>query len=72
MFIVALIAYAAANGIAENKLWPFRHLAAAPVFLWGEELASFQERESLRKNLFWVVIVGFFVSLVAGIATLLV
>jgi hypothetical protein len=71
-FLVLLLSLNTANALASRKLWLFKLITAEPVFLWGEQLTTFNDRESLRKNLFWSVLVGFFVSLIAGFATLLV
>lgn len=57
--------------IAESPPPMFRRLLDEPVFLWGDEAAAFAERETFRRNVVWVVGIGFIVSLGAGIATLL-
>jgi len=57
--------------IAEKKFRLMRILASEPTFLWGEEVSNSVDRETLRKNIFWGVIVGFLVSLVAGLVPLL-
>ncbi len=72
LFATLGLAISTTSYLWNTKLQTSSFLNATPVFLWGDELTAFRERESLRKNVFWVVLVGFFVSLVAGIVTLLV
>ena len=50
--------------------WLFKNFSGSSHFLWGDEPYYFAKREKLRSNLFWVIFIGFFVSLLAGIATL--
>ena len=71
-YMIGLATIALFNGVKHDHFVVSKFLAPEYVFLWGDELTSFAERESLRKNLFWVVLVGFFVSLFAGVATLLI
>lgn len=70
-FALGVIGTRAYGRLSENKSWLAKHFAAEPIFLWGEEVTAYNERETIKKNIFWVVIVGFFVSFVASIATLL-
>lgn len=67
-FVLVLMAHTA---IAEKQFKLLRTLSSEPLFLWGEEISHAADREALRKNIFWVVIVGFLVSLVAGVVPLL-
>jgi hypothetical protein len=50
--------------------WLVYLLGHDSTFLWGEELKLYPTREQLRRNVFWVVFVGFFVSLAASLITL--
>lgn len=71
VYMLAMIGIRSYSRISEKKSWLVKHLAADSIFLWGEEIAAFNERETMKRNLFWVVIVGFFVSFFASIASLL-
>ena len=50
--------------------WLYKSFSGSSHFLWGDEPFSYAKREKLRSNLFWSIFIGFFVSLLAGIATL--
>lgn len=43
-------------------------IAPESVFLWGDELTANESRERTRRNWFWGILVGFLVSLAAGLA----
>lgn len=58
--------------IAEKKFRILRIFSSEPVFHWGEEVASSGDRDALRKNILWVVVIGFIVSLLAGLVPLLI
>lgn len=57
--------------IAEKKFILLRTVSSESLFLWGEEVSQVADRETLRKNVLWVVIIGFLVSLTAGLVPLL-
>lgn len=67
-FIALLMAHTA---IAEKKFKLVRILSSEPIFLWGEEISHSEDRETLRKNIFWVIVIGFIVSVLAGFVPLL-
>lgn len=73
--LVLALAYAVAGfymrNVAEGTPRLFRRLSDDSVFLWGDELTAFADREAFRRNVVWVVGVGFLVSFAAGVATLL-
>lgn len=46
--------------------WFTRYFGPESVFLWGDEVEYYQNREQLRKNVFWMVLVGFLISFVAS------
>lgn len=70
-FIMVVLLLMAHTAIAEKKFPLLRTLASEPLFLWGEEISHAADRDALRKNILWVVIVGFLVSLVAGLIPVL-
>ncbi len=51
--------------------WVRRIFGPESVFLWGEEEVEYLEREKLRKNIHWTILVGYFVSFFASMATIL-
>lgn len=51
------------RSIAVNKL-----LGPEAVFLWGQQEVEFQNRERIRDNFYWVVVVGFVVSVLGSLA----
>ena len=59
------------TAVAEKQFRLLRIFTSEPLFLWGEEIAHAAERETLKKNILWAVVVGFIVSLAAGIIPLL-
>jgi hypothetical protein len=70
-YIAIVLLLMAHTAIAEKKFRWLRIFASEPLFRWGEEISHAAERESLRRNIWWVVIVGFVVSLAAGFVPLL-
>ncbi len=70
-FVALLLLLMAHTAIAEKKFKVVRILASEPLFLWGEEISNAADRESLRRNILWTVVIGFLVSLVAGLVPLL-
>ena len=38
-------------------------------FCWGDNLLLFEKTETRRKNIFWIVIVGFIISVVSGLVS---
>lgn len=50
--------------------WIQQNFSTQSVFLWGEEESEYGDRIKLQSNIYWVVVVGFAVSLVSGIALL--
>jgi hypothetical protein len=53
--------------IADRPKWVIKYFGPESVFLWGDETQSFTQREETRKNIFWVAIVGFLISVGAGV-----
>lgn len=47
--------------------WLRKLLGPESVFLWGDEEKRFREREQMRRNLFWGVVVAFIVSVISTI-----
>jgi hypothetical protein len=37
------------------------------VFYWGDEIARFDKAKAVKKNLFWVCVVGFVISFAASV-----
>ncbi len=54
--------------INETSLPPFiaRFLGPESSFLWGEEIQYFRNREQLRTNIMWVIIIGFIISVISS------
>lgn len=69
VFMIAMLSTFMARFSGLPK-WFTKCFGPESVFLWGNELQQYGEREQFRKNLQWVVIVGFFVSLSAGFISL--
>jgi hypothetical protein len=65
VWIAALIFVSAVIG--ERPDWAAKFFGPESVFLWGDEVQCFTQREDTRKNIFWIAIVGFLVSLGAGV-----
>jgi hypothetical protein len=47
--------------------WYIRAFGPEPVFLWGEELEAYQDREKTRQNILWAIIIAFTISFAASI-----
>lgn len=52
--------------------WFTRYFGPESAFLWGDELQEYANRDQIRRNIQWVIIVGFFVSFSASIAGVLI
>lgn len=63
------VAFMAIETIGERPTFISKWAGPESSFHWGEQASSHSHRETLRQNLFWVVIVGFFVSIGATIYT---
>lgn len=50
--------------LISDKLRKFSVIYLGPEsgFLWGDEVIEYKRREQIRKNIFWVVIIGFIIS----------
>ena len=70
-YVILLFGLMGHTAIADKQFRWLRIFASEPLFLWGEEISHAAERDALRKNIFWVVIIGFLVSIVAGFVPLL-
>lgn len=70
-YILAILVFYLHYRTSERKIRALSITASEPVFLWGEEISAFIDREAIKKNIFWVLIVGFIVSFIAGAITLL-
>ena len=69
----ALIFFLMAHTTVSEKKFNFlQSFQSEPLFLWGEETAHATGRETFRKNILWVVVIGFLVSLAGGLVPLLV
>ena len=44
-----------------------RYLGPESVFLWGDEIEQFSNRIRLRRNVFWVIVMGFLVSAISSL-----
>ena len=44
-----------------------RYLGPESVFLWGDEIEQFSNRRRLRRNVFWVIVMGFLVSAISSL-----
>lgn len=58
-------------GYQTNETWYQTMFGPECGFEWGESLETLASRDDVRKNVFWVVIVGGAVSLAAGIVIML-
>lgn len=72
LFILVLWGIRLYNHVSEDRLWISKFFHSEPVFLWGDELSTFHEKENLKKNIFWGVIVAFIISVLASLFTLLI
>jgi len=71
IFAVFLASYMSVARIISGVPRWFRFcFGPCSAFLWGAEIDVYQEREGIRKNILWVVIVGFIVSLAASLSAL--
>ena len=67
---LAMMSFVVIAGPFGSPRWFRRVFGPESTFLWGGELENHGDREQTRRNLFWVVLVGFLVSLAASLASL--
>lgn len=60
---------ASVSTVGRRDDWVARWAGPEAVFLWGDQVNLYRNREEQRRNFFWVVIVGFVVSVAATIST---
>ena len=72
VFIIILALLFSFFTLSKGKLrskWLTKYLGPESVFLWGDQRGNYLERKQTRKNIFWIVFVGFFISIAANIIT---
>lgn len=63
----SLASYFLGLKISNQSKWMIQFFGPEASFFWGEELHRYQNRESVRQNLQWSVLVAFLVSISASI-----
>jgi hypothetical protein len=63
--IMLVMAFVAAS--PSKPTWFKRTFGPESTFLWGDEVISYKDRENIRQNILWTVVVGSIVSLISSV-----